>query len=230
MKYRAVLFDLDGTLLDSLQDIAGSVNSVLAGFGFPSHDAATYKLYVSNGIEEMLVRVLPEGQRDRATAAKVLERVGEEYSHRWAKNTRPYPGVPEMLDSLTDFGIKMAVLSNTPQVFAEMMVARLLPVWDFEFVVGAQAGVPKKPDPAAALCIARMMDIPPREFLYLGDSDVDMKTAAAAGMYPVGAVWGFRTAGELLSGGARALARQPGELLNYLYSTPRVDAAMAVNS
>jgi phosphoglycolate phosphatase len=134
-----------------------------------------------------------------------------------------------MLDSLTDFGIKMAVLSNTPQVFAEIMVARLLPVWDFEFVVGAQPSVPRKPNPATALCIAKMMTIPPREFLYLGDSDVDMKTAAAS-MYPVGALWGFRTSGELLSEGARALVQQPGELLNYLYSTPRVDAAMAVNA
>jgi phosphoglycolate phosphatase len=86
MKYRAVLFDLDGTLLNSLQDIADSVNSVLAGFGFPPHDYATYKNYISNGIEEMLVRVLPEGQRDRATAAKVLERVGEEYSHLGQKH------------------------------------------------------------------------------------------------------------------------------------------------
>jgi phosphoglycolate phosphatase len=120
------------------------------------------------------------------------------------------------LDALTDLGIRMAILSNKGQSFAERTVSTLLPRWRFELVVGAQPSIPRKPDPTAALTIARQMDLVPPAFLYLGDSGVDMKTAVAANMFPVGALWGFRTADELLSGGARALVQRPAEVLRLL--------------
>jgi phosphoglycolate phosphatase len=217
MIYRAVLFDLDGTLLDTLRDIADSMNSVLAHFGFPQHEVEAYKYFVGDGIEALAIRALPEDHRDEVIVDKIIARMGQEYSTQWANSTRPYQGIPELLDVLTGLGIKMAILSNKPQSFVELMVSRLLPQWRFELVLGASPPLPRKPDPTGALQIAKQMNIRPVEFLYLGDSAVDMKTATAANMYPVGALWGFRMAAELLSGGARVLIQHPSHLLQLLH-------------
>ena len=211
--YKAVLFDLDGTLLDTLKDIADSVNTALAKLGFPQHDIQTYKyFFVGDGRRAMAIRALPEDYRDTANVDRLAAIIEVEYSKRWADNTRAYPGIPDMLQSLTDKGIKMAILSNKPEAFTKKMVTRLLPRQHFEIVLGAQSSVPLKPDPTSALQIAKRLNILPTEFIYLGDTYVDMKTATAAGMYPVGALWGFRTADELLTGGARELIEYPTEL------------------
>ena len=159
---------------------------------------------------------LPEDCRDTVNVDKLAASIEAEYSRRWAINTRAYEGVPDMLQTLTDMGIKMAILSNKPQASTEEMVARFFSLWHFELVLGARSSIPMKPDPTAALQIAMRLNIPPAEFLYLGDTDVDMKTATAAGMYPVGALWGFRTADELLAGGARQLIQNPTDLPNLL--------------
>jgi phosphoglycolate phosphatase len=216
MVYRAVLFDLDGTLLDTLKDIADSVNMALAQLGFPQHEVEAYKYFVGDGREALAIRALPEDRRDTVNVERLSTSIEEEYSKRWAINTLAYPGVPDMLQTLTDLGIKMAILSNKPQASTEEMVAIFFPQWRFELVFGAQSFIPMKPDPTAALQIARRLNIPPAEFLYLGDTDVDIKTASAAGMYPVGALWGFRTADELLTGGARQLIQNPTDLPNLL--------------
>lgn len=216
MKYSAVLFDLDGTLLDTLKDIADSVNSALGHLGFPRHELEAYKYFVGNGGEVLATRALPKRHRKAATVDKLVTYINEEYSKRWVNNTRLYQGIPSLLDALTSSGIKMAILSNKQHSFTELMVSRLLPRWRFELVVGALPSVPKKPNPTAALQIAQRLNIRPLEFLYLGDSDVDMKVATAADMYPIGALWGFRTADELLSSGARALIQQPTDLLHLL--------------
>lgn len=216
MKYRAVLFDLDGTLLDTLKDIADSVNLALYRLGFPQHELEAYKYFVGDGREALAIRVLPENHRDAITFDRLLAYIDEEYSKRWSNNTRPYHGIPEMLQALTKLGITMAVLSNKPQGSTEEMVYRLLPRWHFKLVVGALPSVPKKPDPTAALRIAKQLEIRPTGFLYLGDSDVDMKTATAAEMYPVGALWGFRTVDELLASGAKELIQNPVDLIRLL--------------
>ena len=216
MKYSAVLFDLDGTLLNTLKDIADSVNSALGHLGFPQHGLEAYKYFVGDGRDTLAIRALPESHRNAVTVGKLVTYINEEYSKRWANNTSPYQGVPDLLDALTSNGIKMAILSNKPHSFTKLMVSGLLPRWRFELVIGALPSVPKKPDPTAALQIARRLNIRPLEFHYLGDSDVDMKTATAADMYPIGALWGFRTADELLAGGARALIQQPTDLLHLL--------------
>ncbi len=216
MAYRALLFDLDGTLLDTLQDIADSVNSALACFGFPQHELDAYRYFVGDGVEMLAIRALPEDRRDQMTVGKVVARIDEAYSLRWANNTRPFQGIPELLDALTNIGIRMAILSNKGQRFAELTVSTLLPDWHFDLVVGAQPSIPRKPDPTAALEIARQMSFNPTEFLYLGDSAVDMKTAVAANMYPIGALWGYRTPNELLTGGARALVEKPTHVLSLL--------------
>ena len=215
-KHRAVLFDLDGTLLDTVQDLADSVNTVLRRFGFPEHDVQAYKYFVGDGVEELARRALPEGHRDQATLAKSMAAIREEYSHRWANNTRPYQGIPELLDALSAADVRMAILSNKPDDSTRATVSRLLPGWRFHPVVGASASVPMKPDPGGALAIARSLNLPPVAFIYLGDTATDMKTARAAGMYAVGALWGFRTAAELTQNGAQTIIEKPGHLLELL--------------
>jgi phosphoglycolate phosphatase len=212
----AVVFDLDGTLMDTLEDIASSANTVLAHLGFPQHEMEAYKYFVGDGIEALATRILPNSERDATTIARVVACIDREYSQHWADTTHPYEGIPELLQALTVRGIKMAVLSNKPNDPTKAMVSKLLPHWRFDIVLGARPCVPKKPDPAAALEIADKLNIPPSEFLYLGDTDTDMKTARAAGMCPIGVLWGFRTAEELSASGARALIQNPMDLLGIL--------------
>jgi phosphoglycolate phosphatase len=216
MHYSAVLFDLDGTLLDTLKDLADSVNTSLGYLGFPPHEMEAFKYFIGDGREQMALRSLPEQHRDQETLARLVEYINAEYVKHWADNTRPYEGVPELLDSLTKNRTRMAILSNKPHNFTEEMVSRLLSKWHFEVVAGALPSVPIKPDPTAALQIANKMDIPAADFLYLGDSDIDMKTAIASKMYPVGACWGFRKPEELKAAGAKSLIRDPLELLKLL--------------
>ena len=147
---------------------------------------------------------------------KLVAEIDKDYTEYWADNTRPYAGIPQLLDALTDRGVRLAVLSNKSHNFTELMVSRMLERWHFDEVIGASASVPKKPDPTVALQIAQRMEIPASAFAYLGDSDIDMKTAVAAGMYPVGAGWGFRSAGELLASGAKMVIDQPCDLLRLL--------------
>ena len=216
MKYQAVLFDLDGTLLDTVQDLADSVNTVLRRFGFPEHGTESYKYFVGDGVEQLARRALPENRRDEATLTKCINAIREEYSRRWANNTRPYEGIPKLLDTLTARNARMAILSNKPDDSTKATVSKLLPDWHFDLIVGASPSVPMKPDPGAALEIARSLNIPPNAFLYLGDTGTDMRTACAAGMYPVGALWGFRKADELTESGAKTIIKDPGELLDLL--------------
>ena len=216
MPYRAVLFDLDGTLLNTLEDIASSTNRVLDRLGFPQHTVEAYKYFVGDGREALTVRVLPSGHQDGSTVAEVIACIEKEYSEHWADNTRPYEGIPELLQALTVRGIRMVVLSNKPDDFAKLEVSKFFPQARFELVLGVQSSVPRKPNPTAALEIAEYLNILPSEFLYLGDTDTDMKTANAAGMYAIGVLWGFRTADELVSNGAKALVDKPNDLLRIL--------------
>jgi phosphoglycolate phosphatase len=216
MLYRAVLFDIDGTLLDTLKDIADSSNRVLARSGFPQHGLEAYKYFVGDGVETLAVRILPENHRDEKTVVGIVEEINNEYYKHWADTTRPYDGIPELLNELTARGLKMAVLSNKSEYTARLTVSRLLPGWHFEAVLGISLSIPKKPDPSGALKISRSLQINTDEFLYVGDTNTDMMTAGAAGMYGVGALWGFRTADELLASGARELLERPLDLLNII--------------
>ncbi len=216
MKYQAALFDLDGTLLNTLQDLSDAVNYGLSQFGYPLHNPEEYKQFIGAGREVLATLAIPPEHRDPATIKQLIADIDVYYDQHWTDHTLPYPGIPEMLDGLTEAGIKMAVLSNKPHNFAELNVGQLLDKWHFEAVVGAMPGIPHKPDPTAALNIARQMKIDPAGFLYLGDSGIDMQTAVAAGMYPVGAVWGFRCREELQACGAKTLLEKPTQLLKLL--------------
>lgn len=216
MRLSAVLFDLDGTLLDTLADVADATNAALAQLGFPGHPAEAYKYFIGDGMEQLAHRVLGPGPRDPDLVARCVECIRQEYARCWDHKTRPYPGVPELLDQLAARGVPMAVLSNKPQEFTQLCVERLLGRWRFGAVVGAGGQFPRKPHPAAAQHIARTLGLPPESIVYLGDTNTDMQTAVAAGMFPVGALWGFRSADELRTSGAQALVAHPMELLTFL--------------
>ncbi len=216
MKFNAVLFDLDGTLLDTLTDLADAANHALRSLGFPAHPRESFRYFVGDGMETLVRRVLPEDRCDAAMLGECAELMREEYGRRWAATTRPYDGIPELLDALAAHGMPMAVFSNKPDEFTRLCVAQLLPRWRFAAVLGAGTALPKKPDPAGAREIAHRLGVAPSEVLYLGDTNTDMQTAVAAGMFPVGALWGFRTADELTQSGARALVERPMDLWTIL--------------
>lgn len=213
MEYKAVLFDLDGTLLNTLEDIADSMNKVLTEHGFPTRHVQEYRHFVGNGSRMLVIRALPQDERSNEhLVSECLAGFMTDYGRNWATKTFVYAGVPQMLDWVTAAGLKKAILSNKNDEFTRRCVLRFLSSWEFDAVRGHRDGVPPKPDPRAALDIAASLGVKPSEFIYVGDSGVDMKTAVAAGMVPVGVLWGFREAGELLEAGARFLLVDPMDL------------------
>jgi phosphoglycolate phosphatase len=216
MPYQAVIFDLDGTLLDTLADIGDAMNRVLSARGLPVHPIDAYRFFVGDGVAMLITRALPEDKRDAETIRSCLDAYSADYSRHWNIKTRLYEGVGALLDALTARGMKLAILSNKPHEFALRCVREFLPKWSFDAVFGQRDGVPLKPDPAGALAIAHTLGIPPTACLYLGDTAVDIKTAIAAGMTPVGVLWGFRPKEELRESGATILIEQPIEILGLL--------------
>lgn len=212
---------MDGTLLDTLRDLADSANAALEQLGFPRHPYDAYRYFIGKGTDGMVKQIIPEGNRDEQTLDKCLKIAKEQYSRRWKCNSKPYPGVPELLDSLEERNFTKVVFSNKPDEFTQVMVKELLADWSFEIVMGVCEGVPKKPEPTAALQIAKELNIATEKFIYLGDSNTDMQTATAAGMYPVGALWGYRDAEELLDSGAKMLAENPLDILDLLEKTSK---------
>jgi len=218
MPRAAALFDLDGTLLDTIDDLAAAMNKALAANGLPVRpDAAEHKGYVGDGVGMYVLRAVPEDRRsDGRLIARVTADYRVAYAAGWRNQTRPYKGIVQLLDDLAARGVRRAVLSNKPDDTARASVEGYLGLGRFEIVRGATEGVPLKPDPAAAIAIADEMGIPPGGFVYVGDTATDMETAKAAGMFAVGALWGFRQADELADAGADALIERPGELVEWL--------------
>jgi len=213
---RAVLFDLDGTLLDTLDDLAESMNAVLVGLGAPTHGRERYRILIGDGVDELVRGALPAGRVTDELVARGVAEMRREYGRRWDAKTRPYPQIEELLDALVSRAVPLAILSNKPHDLVLRIVARLLDRWPFDPVLGARASTPKKPDPTAALAAARSRGIAPGRWLCVGDSGGDMQTARAAGMVAVGVLWGFRDEAELRASGARALIARPLELLDLL--------------
>lgn len=214
LKFRAVLFDLDGTLLNTLDDLADSMNTSLKRFGFPPHPVDTYKYLVGDGLVNLVSRALPKDDRDEATINKIATAEREEYSRNWANKTHPYEGIPELLDALQERLIATCVLSNKPDDFTQVIVQKFLSKWKFAAVRGQNKSTPIKPNPSGAIQIAQILGLSTTEFLYVGDSNTDMETASAAGMFPVGVLWGYRPKEELIRAGAKVLIEQPTDLLS----------------
>jgi len=210
MPHRAVIFDLDGTLADTLVDIAGAANHALAELGVPTHPVPRFRYLAGQGLEWLMTEALGPARRDLVPRGMELFRAY--YALHSEDHTAPYAGVPELLDELTRRRVPLAVLSNKPHPATQAVVAKLFARWRFDAVIGHREGHPLKPDPASAIEIANSLNIPPAEWLYIGDTRVDMLTATGAGMFPVGVLWGFREEPELRESGAKAIIRHPSEI------------------
>ena len=214
MNHRVILFDLDGTLIDSLADIAAAANAALRRLNQPAHPEAAYRLMVGDGADVLLRRALPADQQHLADEALALFR--QHYGRHLADQTTLYDGIADLLHALAARGVPMAIVTNKPQRAAEQIVAHLLHQWQWVSMDGHREGMAKKPDPTAALAVARVAGVAPEQCLFVGDSKTDMATAEAAGMCGVGVTWGFRHRDELLAHGARHLIDQPHQLLDLL--------------
>lgn len=211
---KAFIFDLDGTLLDSLTDIAGAVNDVLGRFGYPQHSMSDYQNMVGQGVEHLVRAAVPATAQERVN--EVMAAYRERYRERMLLHTRPYAGIPELLDGLTARGFQLAVLSNKRDDFTVALVREVLAKWRFGDVRGERVGVPRKPDPTAALEIAQRVGVAPAECFFVGDTAIDMRTATAAGMTSIGVTWGFRPEKELRESGALHVVHSPEQMLALL--------------
>lgn len=214
MKFRAVLFDLDGTLADTLADLANATNHAVATLGCPTHPLAEYRYFVGDGARQLCARALPSDRQHLADDALRLMRA--HYDAHCFDETRLYPGIPELVAALHRRGLKLAVLSNKPDVFTKKMIEHYFCPSPFDVVRGQIANIPLKPDPIAALQIAKELGVPPIQWLYLGDTNTDMRTACAVGMYAVGVLWGFRERAELVESGAQSIIAMPEDVLQLL--------------
>jgi phosphoglycolate phosphatase len=213
-KIAAVVFDLDGTLLDTLADLANCMNSVLTAAGHPEHPQAAYKYFVGEGMEMLVRRALPEASSSEPEVAATLAEMRREYGQRWAQTSRPYDDVPQMLDGLSSLGLSLAVLSNKPDDFTQLTVETLLPTWFFAVIRGMRPDTPAKPDPAGAIAVAAALQTNPAHMLYVGDTATDMKTGIGAGMFTIGVTWGFRERDELEANGADRVIDAPSQLVD----------------
>ncbi|HNQ23502.1 MAG TPA: HAD family hydrolase [Phycisphaerae bacterium] len=213
---RGAIFDLDGTLCDTLADIAASVNFALAQAGRPPVTPEQVRLAVGGGITESLRQVsdpaVAPAERDRLVLALLAGFRGHYHAH-CLDHTTLYSGLEPVLDELTRRGVPLAVLSNKPDEFTQSICAALLKRWRFIHIEGERADRPLKPDPARALVIAQMMKRPPHEVYFVGDSDTDIETGRRAGMIPVACTWGLREESVLRAAHPDHLVYTPGELL-----------------
>ncbi len=218
--FDAVLFDMDGTILDTLADIGESMNRVLTSFGYAPHPLDAYRFFVGEGSAVLVEKALPEAARNPDTIQQCLRAYQEDYGTHWRVHTRLYPGIAELLDGLAERNVRMAILSNKFHEFTLQCYDHFFKRWPFDPVLGIREGVPRKPDPTAALEVAERLRLPPSRVLYVGDTAVDMQTAVSAGMFPVGVLWGFRTREELLDNGAQFVAEHPVQILETFFGTP----------
>lgn len=216
MSFKGVIFDLDGTLVNSLEDLADSMNSVLIRYGFPSHNLQEYKYFIGNGMKNLVRKAIPDEFRNEELILEYYNLMMEEYRNNCTKKTRPYDGIFELLNELVSRDMKLAVFSNKVDELTKKVVTILLPNWKFEAVIGYSTEIPRKPNPLGALTISQQLGIEPENLIYIGDTDVDMQTANSAGLYAVGALWGFRTKEELILNGAKNLLSRPMELIQIL--------------
>lgn len=217
MVIRAAIFDLDGTLLDTLSDLAAACNQALASNSLPPQPKDDYRMLVGSGAQNLMRLTaaacgLPPEQISDNLVDQLLNDFNQAYNQNWDDQTRPYPGIQELLSSLQQAGIKLAVLSNKPDSFTQKIVSRFFPAGCFAQIAGKLDGWPIKPDPSLALEICRRLDVRPEQTAMIGDSGSDMATACRAGMIPIGVLWGFRSADELSAGGAKWLIENPSDL------------------
>ncbi|MGD9366457.1 MAG: HAD family hydrolase [Desulfobacteraceae bacterium] len=216
VKCRAVIFDLDGTLLDTLTDIANAANRAMAAHGYPPHPRKAYQNFIGDGAKMLITRSLPEGCRKADIIESCTRDFITDYNHHWDRATRPYTGIMELIKALKDRAFQLSVVTNKPHRFTGAMMDHYFTNTSFAAILGQQDGIPMKPHPQQALAAAEHMGVNPSACIFIGDSALDMETARRAGMLPIGAGWGFRSIQELLEAGAMTVLNHPADLLQLL--------------
>ena len=214
MNFKGIIFDLDGTLADTGADLADAINLMLRSFGFEPKSQSDILKHINFGARAFVGGCLPEDAEDISDEA--FTRYIGFYRERCLEKTYIYGGVPELIKTLREFGIKLCVLSNKPDDMTKKIVRGLLDARDFTGIIGGSDRFPHKPSPESSLYLAGKMRAEPNEILFIGDSDVDMKTAVNAGMFPLGVSWGYRTEDVIAGAGAKKIAHSPGEILEFI--------------
>ncbi|MGJ1237380.1 HAD family hydrolase [Sphingobacterium multivorum] len=216
---KLIIFDLDGTLLDTLQDLGDSCNAILEQHGYPTHPLVAYKKFVGNGVQKLIERALPEEARTAETITVLLGAFKSYYEQKPVSYTRPYPGIVSLLQELKSLGYLISVASNKYHEAVIPLMQQYFPDIPFDLVLGHRAGHPAKPDPAIVLDSLETLGVNKQNCLYVGDSSVDMDTANNAGVTAIGVTWGFRDEDELRQHGANYIINTPRELLNITATT-----------
>jgi phosphoglycolate phosphatase len=213
LKKKTIIFDLDGTLLDSLEDIVISANQVLEKLNYPTHTQEAYKQFIGDGARKLMIRALPQ-KISNSEIDIALELFTEIYSKTIHSNTKPYEGIYEMLDALDENSFSLNLLSNKPHQFTLKYYDMFFKQYNFDFVFGQSDEFPKKPDPKTALHIANSLKINPKEIYFIGDTSTDIKTAKNANMQSIGVIWGMRDKEELQTNGADFIIEKPSQILD----------------
>lgn len=216
LRFRAAIFDLDGTLLDSLHDIANAANVALAAIGCPTHPIEAYRTLVGDGVRMLFQRASTDCRENPEVLERCIQVYAEAYAATWHRESRPYPGIVDMLKRLQHAGLRLAVLSNKPDAFTQQCVAYFFPETQFEYVLGHSDRFPRKPDPTSATYLVHCMGVEARSVAYVGDTNTDMQTAVGASLSPIGVLWGFRSREELVESGAKELVATAQELAERL--------------
>ncbi len=211
MKKRGIIFDLDGTLLDTLEDIAISTNFVLQKFEKKRIPVEDYRYLVGEGALKLMQDILPDASDEEIK--KALAMYEKHYFVQYNKNTKLYDGISKLLTFLQKRGFKMAILSNKPNSFTKLCAIKYLRNWDFKVVYGIRDKVARKPDPAGAVEIMKELHIKPEECLFMGDTKIDMLTAKSANIDSIGVLWGFRDKKELIENGAKYVVAHPNDVI-----------------
>lgn len=206
-----LIFDLDGTLVDSLPGIAASLNRTLDAHGLPGHSDAMVRTFIGNGLRNLIMRAVPH-PADPSLIESMLDLYRQDYEHSWASGTHTYPGIHHMLDELRLAGFSMSVLSNKVHAFTVEITRVIFPSIPFSAVLGQREGIPHKPHPAGALQIADMLGSSPGNCIVIGDSTMDIETAANAGMRSIAVSWGYHDRTRLAAAGAARIIDHPSEL------------------
>lgn len=209
---KAYIFDLDGTLLNTLKSLSDSFNRALVQLGYPTHPMEAYRYFIGDGLRKCVERILPEASRSEDNILQMMQVQQADYTESWQVDAGPYDGIVSMLEELTAGGFPLAVLSNKNHPFTVRCIDHFFPEIRFDRVQGFSEVVPHKPDPTGALLIAKDLGLAPAEIAFVGDTHTDMNTATASDMTGIGVLWGFRDYQELNESGAKHIIEYPSEL------------------
>jgi phosphoglycolate phosphatase len=222
MKFKGVIFDLDGTLVNSIEDIADAMNNVLQNGNYPTHSFEKYQYFVGSGLRNLVYKSLPNNEYSATQIEHYYQLMVEEYSNNCTHRTKPYDGIIELLDSLLDRDMKLSVCSNKSNDLTKKIVEELFPRY-FHPIVGLSSESLKKPNPFEAIAISKNWGCNPEEIIFVGDSGIDMQTATNANMLAIGVIWGYRPEAELIANGANQILNHPSDLIQILEATKKME-------